>query len=596
MIDGMEAWFTFGVITLMFLALLREWLEADVAFFSALVVLWVAGVVDVGHAFAGFSNPQVLTIGLLFIVSAAMQETGALQGLSHFMLGRQLDRKRVLARLLFPVAAISSFLNNTPIVAMFTPMVRDWALRNGRSPSKFLIPLSYATILGGTCTLIGTSTNLIVSGLLQEAGYEPFRMFELSAVGVPAGIIGILFILLIGRHLLPDRTPPELLVRAETREYAVRLRVGEQCPLAGRSIEKAGLRSLQGLFLAAIDRGEKRIAPVSPEEVLELGDELQLFGLAETVIELQKIRGLVVVDEFGDDEQSDEQALRFGRRLFEVVISNASPLVGSNLKDASFRRRYDAAVVAIHRGGHRLHEKLGEVTLRAGDTLMVEASPGFRKTWANSSDFYLVAQLEEGHRPRFAQSWAAKSILAVMLVVMASSLVPVLMAVSIAALALIMTRCIDVPVARRSIDLSVLVVIASAFGLSAAVINSGLSEHLAGLMVDLVGEGRPILLLAVVYLTCAITTELLTNSAAAALVFPLALTAAQQQGYDPKPFVIAVAIAASMSFMTPMGYQTNLMVYGPGGYRFSDYLRIGVPMAALMFIVSMIAIPLVWGL
>lgn len=588
-----EMWFTLVVLIGMFGALVREWLEPDVVVFGALVVLWVGGVVDSQQAFAGFSNAQVLTVGLLFVVSAAMQETGALQGLSRFMLGRELDRKRVMARLLVPVAGLSAFLNNTPIVAMFTPAVRDWALRNGRAPSKFLIPLSYAAILGGTCTLIGTSTNLVVSGLMVESGHAPLGMFELSSVGVPAALVGIGFMLLVGRHLLPDRTPPDLAVRTEIREYAVRLRVLEECPLVGQTVEKAGLRHLKGLFLAAIDRQGRRIAPVGPEDFLEAGDELQLFGMANTVVDLQKIRGLVPVSERGQEEAGS--TLRSDRRLFEVVVSHASPLIGRTLKDASFRRRYDAAVLAIHRGGQRLQQKLGEVALRAGDTLMVEASPGFRRTWANAADFYLVAQIEEGQRPRHAQAGLAKAILALMIVAMATGVVPVLMAVAVAVLGLLSTRCIDVPVARRSIDLSVLVVIASAFGISAAVVNSGLAASVAGVLIDVLGDYRPWLLLAAIYLTCVAATEILSNNAAAALVLPLALSAAEQLERDPRPYAVAVAIAASMSFITPMGYQTNLIVYGPGGYRFGDYLRVGLPMALIIFAVAMVAIPLVWG-
>lgn len=590
---GPDAWITLIALLLMFIALVREVLAPDAVLFSVLVVLWSLGIIDSEEAVSGFANPGVLTVALLFVVAAAMQQTGALHSLNRLMLGRHLDRKRVLARLLLPTAGLSAFLNNTPIVAMFAPAVRDWALKNNRAPSKFLIPLSYAAILGGTCTLIGTSTNLVVSGMLSASGHAPLGMFELSAVGVPATIVGLLFLLLIGRHLLPDRRTPDQTARAASREYGVTLQVAEDCPLAGQSIEQAGLRNLQGLFLVAIERDGRRIAPVRPSNRLRAGDRLVLFGIAESVVELQKTRGLHAVS---DADRAAPAAERRDRRLYEAVLSDASPLVGQTLRDANFRRRYDAAVIAIHRGGERLQQKLGDVRLRPGDTLMLEASPGFRNVWANAADFYLIAQMPDAERPRYALSRLALLVLVAMVAAMASGAVSTLLAVAVAVVLLIQLRCIDLPSARKSVDLSVYVVIASAFGIAAAVVNSGLAAAIATQLLDVFGGYNPWVVLAVVYLLTVVMTETLSNNAAAALVFPLAMATAEQMGSDPRPWAVVVAIAASMSFVTPLGYQTNLIVYGPGGYRFSDYLRVGLPMAILMFAVTMIVVPMVWGL
>ena len=587
----LQGWYTLGVLTLMFVALFKEYVGADFVVFGALVGLWIGQVITSEEALSGFHNPMVITIGMLFIVSAAMRETGALHLITRRLLGQE-ARPSALPRLLYPTAALSSFMNNTPIVAMLTPAVRSWATRQGKPPSKFLIPLSYAAILGGTCTLIGTSTNLAVSGMIADAGMEPFGMFELSPVGIPATVIGLTFMAVFGHRLLPARRTPDMASGASDREYSVVLEVEEECELIGQTVKEAGLRQLSGLFLAEIVRGNRRIAPVRPSNRIRPGDRLVLFGVVDTVVDLRRVPGLRAI---GDDDSEDTPATPAERNLFEVVVSANSPLVGKNLRDAGFRRRYDAAVIAIHRGGQRLNQKLGDVQLRPGDTLMVEASDGFRRTWANSAHFYLVSQVEEGERPRFALANFATFVMIAMVVLITMGVLPIAQAASGAAVLLIWFRCIRPAEARRSVDLSVLLIIASAFGIAAAVTNSGLAEALGGTLVGTVGDAPPWVALAAIYIATAVATEALSNAAAAALIVPIALSTAEQLNRDPRPFAVAVAIAASMSFVTPVGYQTNLIVYGPGGYKFSDFMRVGLPMAILCFVVAMVVIPWVWG-
>lgn len=590
---ALEGWLTLGVIAVMFVSLVREWTSADVSVFGALCALWAMGIVDTEAALAGFSSPMVLTVGLLFVVSRAMQDTGALAWVSRRMLRPEADGQKLMARLLIPIATMSAFLNNTPLVAMFTPAVRDWALRNERSPSKYLIPLSYAAILGGTCTLIGTSTNLVVSGLLSENGYAPFGMFELAPVGLPATVVGLAFVMTVGRALLPERITPDAQLAGDAREYGVRLVVRPDCPLIGQTIEDAGLRHLSGLYLAEIIRGVDRIVPVRPTDRIAAGDVLVLFGVADTVVELRKIRGLSPLGE--EDRAEHHDGLR-DRQLFEVVVSANSPLTGSTLRDAGFRRRYDAAVIAIHRGGERLNVKLGDVELRSGDTLMLEASPGFGQAWGNSTDFYLVSQVEAAERPRYALANVSLIVLVVMVALVTARVLPMVLAAALAAMVLIALRCIRPSAARKAIDLRVLIVIASSFGLSAAVVESGLAARTSELLLGLVGDQHPLVSIAALYLATAILTEVVSNVAAAALVMPVAIAVAQQvalangMDVDPRPWAIAVAMAASMSFITPLGYQTNLMVYGPGGYRFGDFARVGVPLALVCFVTAMAAI------
>lgn len=587
-----DGWFTIVVIVVMFVALARELMSADSVMLVALCALWTKGVVTTQEAFSGFSNEQVLTVALLFVVSAGMKETGGLHAVSRFVLGKELDRKSVLARLLIPVAGLSAFFNNTPIVAMLTPAVRDWALRHERAPSKFLIPLSYATMLGGTCTLIGTASNLIVSGLLEAAGHPPLSMFEITPLGLACAVTGITFMLLFSSKLLPDRRSLEEMIADNSREYSVTLEVKPECPLIAKTVEEAGLRSLRGLFLAEIEREGEIIAPVRPGYPLKAMDRLTFFGAAETVVDLQKIKGLVPVSESGD---ADSPA-RSSSRLFEVVVSANSPLVGSTLKESNFRRRYDAAVIAVHRGGVRLRSKLGDVRLKAGDTLMVEAAEGFRRAWGSQPDFYLVARIDDFERPRYEHAPIAILIVGMMIVAMATGAMSTLMAVTVASVLMITTGCLGPEKARRSLDLSVLIVIATAFGISNAVVNSGLADLVASEVIGSVAFLGPLVVLAVLYMVSTVITELLSNAAAAALLVPVALSTAEYIDRDPRPFVIAVCVAAATSFITPFSYQTNMMVYGPGGYKFGDFVRMGVPMTVLMFIVTMAVVPLVWGL
>lgn len=587
-----DGWFTLVVIVVMFVALARDFMSADSVMIVALCALWTKGVITTQEAFSGFSNEQVLTVALLFVVSAGMRETGGLHAVSRFVLGKDLDRKSVLARLLIPVAGLSAFFNNTPIVAMMTPAVRDWALRNGRAPSKFLIPLSYATMLGGTCTLIGTASNLIVSGLLESAGHPPLSMFEITPVGLAGAAAGLTFMLLFSRKLLPDRRSLEEKITENAREYSVTLEVKPECPLIGKSVEAAGLRSLRGLFLAEMERDGEVIAPVRPAYALEAMDRLTFFGAAETVVDLQRIKGLVPVSESGDADTPS----RPSSRLFEVVVSANSPLVGSTLKESNFRRRYDAAVIAVHRGGVRLRSKLGDVRLKAGDTLMVEAAEGFRRTWGSQPDFYLVARIDDFERPRYEHAPIALLIVVMMVIAMSTGAMSTFMAVTVAAVLMIVTGCIGPEKARRSLDLSILIVIATAFGISNAVVNAGLADIVAVEIIGSVAFLGPLVVLAALYLVSSLITELLSNAAAAALLVPVALSTADYIDQDPRPFVIAVCVAVATSFITPFSYQTNMMVYGPGGYKFGDFVRMGVPMTILMFIVTMIIVPMLWAL
>jgi len=492
-----------------------------------------------------------------------------------------------LARLLFPVSAFSAFFNNTPIVAMLIPVVRNWAKKNNFSVSKFLIPLSYAAILGGTCTLIGTSTNLVVHGLMLENGLEGMSFFEITKVGLPVAILGILIILLFLHRLLPERKEPIIQLGENTREFVVVLKIEIKYEHIGKSIEAAGLRHLRGLFLFQIQRGKNLLTPVGPDEKLKLHDRLFFTGLPETIMDLQKISGLTLIKDASVDLKNyDSDTLG----SFEAVISPNSPLIGKNVRESNFRQRYDAVIVAIHRSGERIRKKIGDVVLHAGDTLLIFAKNDFLSHWYHSRDFYLVTRsVDLPSKPKWKVVFSI-SVLIAMIICMAFQIFPILLSVSIAATILILFRCVKPAEARNYIDWKVLLIIASAFGIAKGIDNSGIAIFLADQIVSFIGISSIFGLLAVVYFLTSFYTEIITNNAAAALLFPIALTAANKMGLDPRPFLLAVAFAASASFATPIGYQTNLMVYGPGGYRFKDFLKVGIPMNLIIGILAITAI------
>ncbi len=587
---GPEGWFTLVCLGTMFVLLVKEVFGPDLVVGGTVVVLWLTGVIDETEATRGFASAQVLTVALLFVVAAALRDSGALRLVTGRLLGSAATPTTALARLLGPTVALSAFMNNTPLVAMLTPAIRNWAKRRRVPPSRLLMPISFAAILGGACTLIGTSTNLLVGGLMEAAGIkEPLGMFETGLVALPAAVVGTIYLLTIGQKLLPDRRAPDQEL-ADNREFSVRLTVQAGCSFIGKEVETAGLRHLEGLFLFEIVRGQDSLLPVRPTDRIREGDELVFVGVGATVAELLSTPGLVP----SPSEDGPAPAKTAAQRtLHEIVIPERSPLIGLNLREASFRRRYDAAVVAVHRGGHRLIQKLGDVTLRSGDTLLVEAARGFRATFGTSQDFLILGlptQVGDTHR-----AWRSILVMVGMVGLMATGLISTLAASAAAVLLMLGSGCLRLARARTAVDVSVVVLLASSFGLAAAVQNSGLAKLLAGAMAHL-GAFGPVVALAGIYLLTAVLTEVLSNAASAALTFPVALATAAETGADPRPFCIAVAIAASMSFATPIGYQTNLLVYGPGGYKFTDFTRVGLPLAVLVFLVSMVCIPWFWTL
>jgi di/tricarboxylate transporter len=586
-----QAWLTLVVVAGTVVLLVRDTVQPAIAVLGADILLLVTGVIDADAAFSGFSNPAPITVAALFVVAAAVEKTGALQPLVAAALRTGDGSRRELARLLVPTAAASAFLNNTPIVAMLGPQVADWAEKRGKAASLYLMPLSFATVLGGVVTLIGTSTNLVAAGLMVDAGMAPLGMFELTKAGLPVAVLGLIVLIALAPRLLPDRRPARAALHDDLREFVMHCTVVPGGPLDGQTVEGGGLRHLQGVFLVEVGREGESIAAPAPSTLLRGGDRLAFAGRVDTVRDLQNMRGLVPA-EHNHGKGYDSADYTF----FEAVVSGASRLVGKTLREAEFRERYQAAVLAIHRAGQRVNAKLGTVRLKEGDTLLLLSDDGFAPRWRDRSDFLLVSRLG-GAPPASSRQALFVGLLTFAVVVVAGlGVLPILEATLVAATVLVLTRVLSPSQARAAVDLDVLVVIGAAFGLGAAIERSGLADLLGRAVVGGTAQLGPVAVLAAVALATMLLTELITNNAAAVLLFPVAMAVASQLDLNPRAFAVAVTIAASTSFLTPIGYQTNMMVYGMGGYRFGDFVRLGIPVTLVSLAAIVIFVPLFWPL
>ncbi len=592
---GWEAWVTLATIGLIAFGLLRNLAAPETLLLGALALLMTLGAIpksrfpDPSQMVAGFGNEGLIVVGVLFVVAAGLSQTGAMQLITKPLLGQPRHPLVAQTRLMLPVGVLSAFLNNTPIVAMFMPVVSDWCKKSGMAPSKLFIPLSYAAILGGMCTLIGTSTNLVVNGLLSaDPTVGGMGLFEIGAVGLPCAIVGLIYMLVLGRWLLPRRQAA-LSAADDPRQYTVEMIVEPGSALIGQTIEQAGLRHLPQLYLIEIDRDGEAITAVPPTEVLRPNDRLVFVGVVESVVDLRKMRGLTPAT----NQVFKINAPQTQRCLIEAVVSNSCPIVGRTIREGRFRTNYNAAVIAVARNGQRINRKIGDIELQPGDTLLLEAHRDFVEQQRNSRDFFLVSPVEGSTPPRHDKAPFALAILAGLVVAVAGGWLTMLNAAFIAAGAMVVTRCCTSTEAKRSVDWQVLLVIGAALGIGQVMLTTGAAGGVARGMLNVVGD-HPMLVLLAVYVMTNLFTELMTNSAAAVLVYPIAREAAQSISVDFMPFAAVIMIAASAGFATPIGYQTNLMVFGPGGYRYSDYLKVGLPLNFLVMIVAVSLTPWIW--
>lgn len=597
---GPEAWITLTAVSLVVVLLVTTRRAPDVVIWGGVALLMVApvpgpeglrlGVLSASDALAGLANEGAVAVGLLFVLAAGIETTGAMTWLSQRLLGRPRSLAAAQARIMLPTSLMSAFFNNTPLVATLLPAVVDWARKRRHPVSMLLIPLSYASILGGACTLIGTSTNLIANGWLVEHTSLPgLGMFELAWIGVPALAVGFAWVLLTSRWLLPDRRPP-IDFGDDARQYTVEMLVPRGSPLAGKTVEEAGLRHLPGLYLIELGREDQVLPAVSPRLRLREEDRLVFAGVVASVVDLRKIHGLVPAT----DQIFKLRERQRDRCLVEAVVSDACPLVGRTIREGRFRGVYNAAVIAVARNGRRIGSRIGDVRLEPGDTLLLETRPSFAEQQRDSRDFYLVSRVEGSTPPQHERAPVALAILTGLTLVVAFRWLSMVQAAALGAGLMVMTRCCTATVARRSIDWQVLLVMTGALALGKAMQTSGLASTLGSELIALAGD-RPVLVLAVVYGITMVASCVVTAKAAALLVLPIALAASQDLGVSFLPFAVAVTFAAATTIATPIGYPTNLMVLGPGGYRFGDYLRFGGPLALVLWGLAVVLIPMLWG-
>jgi di/tricarboxylate transporter len=594
-----DAWITLAVVAGILLLLVFNVASAEIVVLVGLAVLLFTGVVSTSQALAGFANEGMMTVAVLYVVVAALRETGVMGWLAQGVFGRPKTTAGAQLRMMVPLAAASGFMNNTPLVAALLPAVIEWGKKFQIPLSKLLMPLSFATILGGLCTLIGTSTNVVVAGLMRssvEAGDIDRSMgfFTLTWVGAPCALAGIAYMVVASRWLLPSRETA-MSQMDDPRAYTAEMRVAPKGPVDGQTIERAGLRHLSGMYLAEVQRDGEVFAAVEPQFRLRGNDQLVFVGVVDSVVELQRLRGLVPAQ----SQVFELEGPRSRRTLIEAVVSDRCPLLGQSIRDARFRTHYNAAIVAVARSGERLRQKIGDIVLQPGDTLLLEALPSFVQQQRNSRDFFLVSRLDNSAPPRYERAVVALAILAGMVVLAtAFEQLPffsergfsVLHAAVIAAGLMLLTRCCSVEQVRQTIDWQVLITIAATLGVGGALSSTGLAAELAqGLVV--LGGADPLLQLAMIYLVTMLMTELLSNTTAVVLMYPIGLATAGQLGVDHMPFVVALTIAGSCGFATPIGYQTNLMVYGPGGYRFVDFLRFGAPLNLVVCAITLLVTP-----
>jgi di/tricarboxylate transporter len=592
-----DAWLTLAVVLATIGVLATERFPPALVMLGSVIALLVAGVIDEDAAFTGFSNEAPFIVAALYVVAGAAEATGALERLTQWVLGRGRSdesiaaERRDLARIVGPTTLGSGFIANTPLVALLAPRVVAWSRRTGRSASRYLMPLSHAAVFGGVITVLGTSANITVSGLLRESGQEPLEVFEITPVGLPLAVLGAVLLVLVSPRLLPRRLSPSEADTGTTREFTLEMQIAPGSPLAGRTVADAGLRNLEGVFLLEVERNGATIAPVGPEHVLAGDDRLTFVGAVARVLDLQRIPGLVSA------EHRHFSVVGSGSRAsYEVVVGEGSPLAGRTLKEIGFRGRYGGAVFAIHRSGERIPAKLGEVRLRVGDLLLVLADHDFRERWKDTHDFLVVSPLDGGVPVRQEHALIVEATLVALVVVAGTGILSLLEASLLAAGGLVVGRVMTLPEARRAIDFDVILMIAASFGLGAAMSESGLAEELGRLLVRASESVGDVGTLAAVLVATMVLTELLSNNAAAVLMFPIAMASAADAGLEPRAFAVAILIGASCSFLTPIGYQTNLLVYGMGGYRFLDFTRLGAPLTLLTIVVSLVAIPIAFPL
>ena len=582
---GLHAWITIVTVLGMFSILLFTKWRSDIVFLAAIGVLYVTGVLDAKEAFSGFSNTSVVTVGVLFVVVAGLMHTGVLQCIVYYLLGTPGSYAKAVIRLMMPVAVLSSFLSNTTVVSLFVNIVKMWAKKLNVSPSKLLIPLSYASGMGGVCTLIGTPPNLIISGLYEENTGVAMNILATTVPGLFCLAIGVLSVIAM-RRLLPDRKAPESAFES-TSEYTVELQVPSDNPYIGKTLGEAGLFHVKGGSLIEMYHLDETPVPVNEDELIKGGDHLVYAGQIDELIGLAYTHQLMSADHhiFTIDELNNSCQLR------TAYVNFGSSLIGKTIGGSSFEKDNNVMLAAVARRGERINQAPQNVELQAGDTLLLICSKHIN---VNTSTLTRDLQFFDSEAvPNIGYGTIISTLIMIAMVVLSAlKVLPLLQCAFLAAAAMLIFRCCNMEQAMRAINWDILMVFAGSAVLGLAIQNTGIAERLASGILDICGT-NPIVVMTAICLVGTFATEFISNTAAGAMFFPIMYEAAEKLGYEPYPFLIALMISVSSSFATPIGSPTHMLVYAPGGYRFSDFMRIGLLMnliilAANIFIVNIV--------
>ena len=585
---NLNAWITIATVLSMFTVLLFTKLRADLVFLGAISILFVTGVLNAKEAFSGFSSTSVVIIGVLFVVVAGLTHTGVLQWIVKNLLGQPKTYSKAVVRLMMPVAVLSSFLSNTTVVALFVNIVKMWSKKLNISPSKLLIPLSYASGMGGVCTLIGTPPNLIISGLYAEKTGEAMNVLATTIPGLFCLFIGILSIIAM-RKLLPDRQAPESAFES-TSDYTVELLVPSDNPYIGETVEDAGLLQVRGGSLIEIIHFDEMISPAVADEVIMGGDRLIYSGQIDEILDLKESHGLVNADHhvFTMSEVDRDRKLR------TAYVTFGSTLINTQIGGSTFEKDNNMILVAVARRGKRIEKSPHEVVLQAGDTLLLECSPR-----VNIHTDRLASQLhffDSDQVPNIGTKTIISSLIMITMVVLSAlNIIPLLQCAFLAAIAMLICRCCSVDQAMKAINWEILMVFAGSVVLGVAIQKTGIAERLAFGILDVCGT-NPIVIMTAICLVGTFITEFISNTAAGAMFFPIMYEAAEKLGYEPYPFLIALMVSVSSSFATPIGSPTHMLVYGPGGYRFSDFMRIGLLMNFIILAANILIVNIIYPL
>jgi len=584
------------LVALTLVAFVREILPIEVTALALLGILLALGLVTPEQAFSGFSNKAVIAIGALFMLSRALTKTGLLEWLAETLESRVGGRGWLGIGLLLALAAVlSGFLNNTAVVAIFIPLAMQLCGRFGISPSRVLIPLSYAAIFGGTLTLIGTSTNLLVSSIVEDSGMAPLRMFEFSRLGIVFLAVGLAYILLFAPRLLPERVKADSLTgKYRMGPYLTEARIPAGSDLVGRSCRTASLNQTYRVTVLAIERGDERHIEQAGSLPLAVGDILFVQGTVEDLLELRNKEGIELLP---DVKLTDTELRSGGLEMAEGLVAPTSALIGRTLQEVDFRSRFGGFVLAVRRVGETLRQRIASVRFKFADSLLILIPRHKLEDLRRSDDVMIVSELSS-HLWRGRFWWLVLVLLPAAVALAALDLLEIAAGAALAVTALFVVKALTPQEGYRSVNWSVIFMIAAFVPVGQAFVTTGTAEFLASGVLKAAAvfpeQYAPHVLIALVYLVTSLLTQMVSNNAAAIILAPIAMSVAGAMGLDPRPFVMAVCFAASAEFMTPMGYQTNRMVYGPGAYRFIDYTRFGAPLNLVFWILATLLSPRFW--